>query len=84
VPGRRSDIYVFGLLLFELFTGQQPFDTALDHMSMQPPSLHELRDHIPDALEHIVQCCLQKWPTDRYDHTGALLEALHAISIPSK
>jgi two-component sensor histidine kinase len=79
LPGRRSDIYVFGVLLFELLAGQQPFNTTIDHMSAQPPDPQALREDIPDALAKIVLRCLQKWPTDRYAYAGELLEALHAV-----
>jgi signal transduction histidine kinase len=82
LPGRRSDIYVFGVFLFEVLTGEQPFSDEIGHMSTPPPDPRQWREDIPDELADIVLRCLQKWPMDRYAHAGDLLEALHAVPTP--
>jgi len=83
---RRTDIFSFGVLLYELATGDHPFGTS-DSMSMvarileaEAPDLTRVRPAIPKELNIIVQRCLQKKPADRYDDTRELKEALEKLA----
>ena len=66
--GCFSDIYSLGVIFFELFDGALPFEGSPDelkdkHLNMQPPQLAaDLKSWMP-----IVERCLAKSSTDRYD-----------------
>ena len=69
---RRSDIFSFGVLLFEMATGQRPFSgaTPLDTLHAiafeETRPLTELRANVPPHLQRVVSGCLRKRPEDRY------------------
>lgn len=83
----RSDVYSMGVLLYELTTGQRPFDapalTAVltAHMmeTAKPPS--SLRPDIAPQLESAIMRCLAKDPQQRFENAGALLAELERIRL---
>ena len=86
---QRSDIYSIGITLFEMVTGQVPFDgettveVAMKHLQQEitPPS--ELVPDIPYSLEQIILKCTQKSSERRYESTGALIQDLkHSLVDP--
>jgi two-component system phosphate regulon sensor histidine kinase PhoR len=79
-PGRRSDMYVFGVLLLELLTGEQPFTSTIDHISVEPKDPRAVRQDVPDALVDIVMRCLHKWPTERYTEARYLVQELYSLT----
>jgi eukaryotic-like serine/threonine-protein kinase len=68
----RSEIFSFGIVLFEMLAGIHPFkqdsgmDTAGAILKDAPQPLGELRPDIPVLLQHIVRKMLAKDPEDRY------------------
>ncbi len=79
----RSDIYSFGVVLFQMLTGGLlPFegntlqDYATLHLDMPPPPL-------PEPLGPVVSRCLQKSPKDRYQEFSVLRRELeqHAAEL---
>lgn len=69
----RSDIYSLGVILFEVLTGQSPFEGSsayqimLRHVYADPPSLRETRPDLPYPveLENFMQAAMAKDPRKR-------------------
>ncbi len=78
----RSDFYVMGLVLYELMTGQAPFDAddpmemAHAHLAKTPRPPRELRQDIPSVLSDIALKLLSKTPEDRYQNGLGLIADL--------
>jgi serine/threonine-protein kinase len=84
----RTDMYSFGVLLYELASGTVPFvdphfDVVLyDVVNTEPPSLREKRPSLPPGFVAIVERLLQKDPADRYERMEDVVAAIEAISRP--
>jgi beta-lactam-binding protein with PASTA domain len=80
----RSDLYSVGVVLYELLTGQVPFDgeapvaVALKQVSERPVPPTQLEPSIPPALEHVVMRALEKDPARRYADADEFIGALEA------
>lgn len=68
---KQSDIYAFGIMLYELFCGSRPFtancrgDLWVPHCKVPPPDPRRLNSQIPTDLAELMTTCLAKQPSDR-------------------
>jgi serine/threonine protein kinase len=78
-PDIRSDLYAFGVLMFESLVGHPPFVDPSANRIFQM-HLEETPGPLPTgaaALEPVVQRCMAKRPEDRYPSARAIAEALN-------
>ena len=78
----RSDIYSFGITLFEMLTGTVPFDgdstvsVAVQHIQEEIPKPSTVADGIPVSIDMIVLKCTQKKTERRYQDAAELIADL--------
>ncbi len=81
----RSDIFSFGVMLYEMIAGNAPFrgatpsDVMAAILREEPPPLSRQFPECPAALERIVHQCLAKPPEQRYQTSAALCAELKAV-----
>lgn len=88
----RTDIYSFGIIVYEMVTGQVPFqsDTSYSIIHAQifdpPPPPRTINENITPEVEAVLMQVLNKEPADRYATAGEFMNAFKqaAAAIPSK
>jgi serine/threonine-protein kinase len=69
----RTDIWAFGVLLFEMLSGRRPFEGAdltevLSAVLRSEPDWDALPPQVPSRIRHVIRACLQKDPRHRIAH----------------
>ena len=90
----RSDFYSFGVTLYEIFTGQLPFNSndplelVYCHLAQQPVPLSQINPAIPPEITQIVGKLMAKNAEDRYQSAAGLLAdleiCLHQLQTSNK
>src|SRR6266404_4368883 len=81
----RTDLFAFGLLLYEMATGRQAFSGKTGGavieaiLTRSPPSVRTLNPQIPPELEEIINKCLEKDRSLRYASAAAVRSDLQQL-----
>jgi serine/threonine protein kinase len=82
----RSDIFSFGVMLFEMVTGKRTFEGKTQAsivgqiLAVDPPSVSTLRPQTPPGLDRVIRLCLDKDPDERIQTAHDLKLQLEAIA----
>ncbi|MBI3504282.1 MAG: protein kinase [Proteobacteria bacterium] len=85
----RADFYSFGILAYELLSGQPPFHNLTPsrllaaQMSERPRDIRELRPDVPTPLAQVVMKCLEKQPDDRPQQGSDIVKVLDSVTSSS-
>lgn len=84
----RSDLYAFGITLFEMLTGRVPFDGEFAavlgrHANEAVPDVRTIVPDVPPALATLVASMVAKAPEDRPQDAGHVVFALRALAADS-
>jgi len=83
----RSDLFSFGIVLYEMATGERPFQGDSPGSLIgsilrdEPRPLFELRSDVPEALDSILYRCLEKAPEERYSSAAELKKELAELRL---
>ncbi|MCA1626319.1 MAG: serine/threonine protein kinase, partial [Acidobacteria bacterium] len=81
----RTDIFSFGVMLYEMLTGKQPFsgettsDAIAAILTKEPVPLNQTAPDVPRELQRIIEKCLRKDRNERYQTTKDLLIDLEDV-----
>ncbi len=87
VVDHRADLYAFGCMAYELFTGSPPFNrasfraTLAAQLTETPTPLRELNPTVPQEVAAMVMRCLAKKPADRPHSATAIVRSIESINV---
>jgi len=85
----KSDVFSCGVVLYELFTGIQPFKNDYYHGMMyavvneDPPPVTEHKPDLPVELEWILRKSMEKDPDDRFQDMSEMVQFLESLKVGS-
>lgn len=83
----RSDIYSFGVSMYEMLTGKLPFQgdsqysLMTAHLNQTPPAPITLRSDLPAGLNEIIMMAIAKDPANRFQSADAFRAALGSVPV---
>lgn len=86
----RSDLYSLGIMMFEMLTGELPYDAdtpvavALKHVQNNVISPSEIDKSVPSNISQIVLNLTKRKPEDRYQNADALIADLKKVQLDPK
>src|SRR5437660_1651003 len=84
----RSDLYAVGVSLYEMVTGQRPFQADSDfsilaaHLEQAPKPPIEIRPDLPEGMNEIILMAMAKNPDERFQSAEAFGAALRSLHVP--
>ena len=89
-PGSYTDVYQLGIMLFEMLTGEQPYQGTSRsmikerHLNQALPSAKAINPDLPRDCDRVLATALNKDPFDRFSTPGEMAEAFARILNPEK
>jgi serine/threonine protein kinase/tetratricopeptide (TPR) repeat protein/TolB-like protein len=86
----RSDIYSYGVILYEMATGEPPFagestmQVMYQHVKQAPKNPKLVNPEVPDYLAAVILKCLEKDPLKRYPQAREILNDLESATAPTR
>ena len=90
VVDNRTDIWSFGVVLYKMLTGELPFKGDYDQaiiytiIHQKHPSPSVIQPDIPESFSKIIDRCLEKKPSERFQQAGILNDGLKLLGAESK
>lgn len=85
----KADIYAFGCLAYELFTGNPPFvkptlrETLSAQVTEEPDDLGQKRPDLPVTLRNVIMQCLNKDPLKRPHSATVVIRTIDSLGSPT-